>query len=310
MNIIITGASGLVATELTLTLLKSNKPLRLTLVSRAPQELLNRYSNSQSLIKYLTIEELINDNSESYDICIHTAFARSSSGDKIAESLDYTTRLCKWIKERKIPRFVNISSQSVYGNSYEPFVKEEAPCKPDYMYALAKYSSELIVKGLLEHSDTKIINIRLSSVCENARFLRIFVENVICHRPIELTAPNQVVSFIDVRDVALALSQLIFSSDNIPGDYNLGSGQNYTILEVSQLIDQIGSREFQLPKVDIIINDKGNNSRVGMSIDKFCTTYHWAPQYNIGDMIRSLYEMLINANGGGYPESFKLLYLV
>lgn len=308
MKVIITGASGLVATELAIRLLSIDDAVELTLVSRRPHELSDRYAQFSSRIKSLTLDELMHSESESYDICVHTAFARSSSGDKIVESLNYSIRLFKWAKNQGIPRFVNISSQSVYGNSYEPYIDEYAPCAPDYMYALAKYSSELLARNIFDKSDTDLVNIRLSSVCENARFIKVFVSNVINHRPIKLVAPNQVVSFIDVRDVAEAITKVIYASTFISGDFNLGSGQVYSIKDVSLLVREIGQQKFNLPEIEIEIEDNGTTSQVGMSIKKFCTTYDWKPRLNIGDMITSLFNMLIDVNGGGYPASFKLVY--
>lgn len=299
MNVIITGASGLVATELTLSLLSSGCPIELTLVSRNPYELANRYQQYASKIKVITIDDLIKSDLGVYDVCVHTAFARSSSGDKIVESLDYTNRLCKWVKDQGISKFVNLSSQSVYGNCYEPFIKEDAPCNPGYMYALAKYSSELLIKNIFEYSNTQLINIRLSSICENARFVKVFVSNAIHGRPLELVAPNQVVSFIDIRDVASAISKVILAPKFIPGDYNLGSGQIYNILNVAKLVNQIGTQKYNLPEIEINIDDNGTNTKIGMSIEKICSTYDWKPIYNISDMITSLFELLINVNGGG-----------
>lgn len=308
MKIIITGASGLVATELVLNLLSGDNKYELILVSRNPNKLAERYQKYSSSIKSVSLDELLIHDDESYDICIHTAFARSSSGEKIVESLEYTDKLCKWVRNIKIPKFINISSQSVYGNSYEPFIDENGPCAPGYMYALAKYSSELIIKNIFDDSSTKVVNIRLSSVCENARFIKIFVENTINHSPIKLVAPNQIVSFIDVRDVAEAIAKIITSPVFVAGNYNLGSGQNYSIYEIAQLVDEIGQRKFNLPKTEIIVDDNGTKTKVGMSIKKFSETYNWIPQYDISDMIRSLYNMLKYVNKGGYPQSFKLVY--
>lgn len=299
MNVIITGASGLVATELILNLLNFSSPTRLTLVSRNPKDLIKRYSDYTTKVECITLDELIEKNCEQYDTCIHTAFARSSEGEKIAESLEYTERLCKWAANKGIKRFINISSQSVYGNSYEPYINEYAKCAPSYMYALGKYSSELLAKNIFYGTVTRLVNIRLSSVCENARFLKVFVENAIKGYPIEVVAPNQMVSFIDVRDVANALINVIFYPSSISGDFNLGSGKAYSIIDVSQIVKRIGEMSYNIPFVDINVMDNGASAKIGMSIDKFCNTFRWTPKFDISRMIESLFEMLTNVNSGG-----------
>lgn len=303
MKVLITGASGLVATELISLLLSADNSTELILVSRQPNLISDRFSAYRDRIASITFEQLINGNTATPDICIHTAFARSSSGDQVVESLDYTFRLCTWVREKQVKRFVNISSQSVYGNSYQPLADESTPCAPSYMYALAKYSAEKICQSIFTDSNTALLNIRLSSVCENARFLKVFVENALTGRPIVLTAPNQIVSFIDVRDVAEAIQQIIFSPVFTPGDYNLGSGQIYSIKDVSLLVKEIGEQNFGMSNIDIQVNDNGADSRVGMNIAKFTKAYNWHPRYDIVAMISSLYKMLTNINGGGVSNS-------
>ena len=51
--------------------------------------------------------------------------------------------------------FANISSQSVYGKMSEPLWAESTPVEPDYLYAMGKYSSEIITKLMLKESKDK-----------------------------------------------------------------------------------------------------------------------------------------------------------
>lgn len=307
MKILITGASGLVATELCVYLLE-HTDYQLTLISRQPEALYKRYRIYGDRISCLTLSELIEYYpSAEYDTMVHTAFARSVSGQSIADSLSYLSDLCRWVKSVKVGRFINISSQSVYGNDYTPGIDENGKCAPDYLYALGKYSSELISEAWLSESDTLLFQIRLASVCENARFVKVFVENILKGLPIKLVAPRQIVSFIDVRDVATALYAIIQHPQPQAGYYNLGIGNWYPISEIAEKVVEIGRGEFGIKSSEIIIENNENSKMVGMSNDKFCERFHWTPQYTIEDMIRSIFNMLININGG-YPVAFKLVY--
>lgn len=308
MKIIITGASGLVATELTVLLLERTS-FKLTLVSRKPDELAKRYVKFSNRVETTTLSGLIDNHvSEGYDVVVHTAFARNASGASIAESLIYLSVLCKWIKMTKVESFINISSQSVYGNDYTPGIDENSGCAPDYLYALGKYSSELITEAWLSGTSTNIYQLRLASVCENARFIRIFIDNLLNNKPIRLTAPNQIVSFIDVRDVAAAIYKVITQKEACPGIYNLGCGSWYPIIEVAHMIMEIGRTDYNVENAEIIIDDNGTEKSIGMGVEKFQQSFNWKPEYNIKDMISSIYKMLTNVNGGGYPIAFKLVY--
>ncbi|MBD5331342.1 MAG: NAD(P)-dependent oxidoreductase [Bacteroides sp.] len=299
MNLLITGASGLVATELIFSLLK-NKDYHLTLLSRNTDEIFDRYGHYHNQIESITIEEAYQRIPyPKYDCVIHTAFARSPNGHDIAASLSYLSNLCTWLKEGIVRKFINISSQSVYGSDYKAGIKESETCSPDYLYAMGKYASEIIVTGFFTDTSTEVINLRLASVCENARFMKIFVGKALNGEKIELTAPQQTVSFIDVRDVSTAILQIIAQKHSVSGTYNLGTGQWYTIKHVTERIKELGEQEYNIKPLLIKITNNHNSSSIGMSNELFTKTFHWTSNYTLDDMIRSLYEMLTNANGGG-----------
>ena len=160
------------------------------------------------------------------------------------------------------------------------------------MYALGKYSSELLISSLFVNSLTNIIHLRLSSICENARFLRVFVEKIIKGENIEVVSPNQLVSFIDIRDVSTALLKVINTTEVKSGIYNLGSGTWQSIKQIAQYCIKIGYESYNLNPVQLIIKDNGNNNSVGMSIQRFSDTFKWQPTVDISGMIKSIYEIL------------------
>lgn len=310
MNLLITGASGLVATELIFSLLK-NPDYHLTLLSRNKDIVLERYKCYPSQIESITLEEAFEKiRSPKYDSVIHTAFARSPQSLDIAASLSYLSNLCKWLRSGTVGKFINISSQSVYGNNYASGIKESGVCSPDYLYAMGKYASEIIVTGFFTDTATEVVNLRLASVCENARFMKIFVEKALRGEKIELTAPEQIVSFIDVRDVATAISKIINQRHSVSGTYNLGTGNWYTIKYVTDRIKEIGEHEYNISPLQTKILDNHKTTSIGMSNDLFTQTFSWTPDFTLDEMIRSLFNMLINPKWGGvkYPIAFKIVY--
>jgi nucleoside-diphosphate-sugar epimerase len=303
MNVLITGASGLVATQLTLWLLE-NTQHNLILLSRDSEKLASRNRDNRIICR--TLEDVMADSDVKADVCVHTAFARSAQGKDLAESLHYTSKLLSWVKTINVRKFINISSQSVYGKINPPMWTENTVCAPDYMYAVAKFSAELIVKAYLQNTDIKWTNIRLSSVVENARFMRIFVQNAIDGIDINVSAPNQMVSFIDVRDVASGLGFLIESDKPLMPKYNLGSGKSYSIMDVANMVIKTG--EYYGCNTTVNITGDNDKSKIGMDNALFCNEFNWYPQYSMMDSIKSLFEMLTNVNGGGYPQAFKIVY--
>lgn len=311
-RIIITGASGLVATELTIHLLEETDAC-LFLLSTNPDKVKERYNN-QGRVSCFTLDsfaQFVEDNKGicHFDICIHTAFSRSGSGNQIAASLDYQQQLLRILKQTDLKVFANISSQSVYGKLSEPLWPETAPVDPDYLYAMGKYSSEIITKLMLEETGIKWTNIRLCSVCENARFVRIFIQNAIEGKPIHLTAPHQECSFIEIQDVADALIQFIALADSLDLKevYNLGANLVNTIKDIAVKVQHTGETKYALPHITITESESDNHAKVGMDSQLFMKTFNWNPKRDMNDMIIEMFEMLTNVNGG-YPLSFKLVY--
>ena len=111
-RIIITGASGLVATELTIRLLEETDAC-LFLLSTNPDKIKERYINNQGRVSCFTLDsfaKFVEENKGIYhfDVCIHTAFSRSSSGNQIAASLDYQQQLMRILKQTDLKVFANI----------------------------------------------------------------------------------------------------------------------------------------------------------------------------------------------------------
>ncbi|MDO4190165.1 MAG: NAD(P)-dependent oxidoreductase [Bacteroidales bacterium] len=311
-RIIITGAGGLVATQLTLLLLeKTDSDIYLLSTHKETTE--ERYRDSSDRVRCFTLPEfgdLVRSSRLRFDFCFHTAFARSPKANLIVDSVEYQRRLLGLFDSTNLGMFVNISSQSVYGKLSEPLWKEDAPLDPDYLYAMGKYTSELVTALMLKDSGIRWTNIRLCSICENARFVKVFVQNAIDGRPIHLTAPDQNCSFIDIRDVGTGLLSLIDYPDTLPLEpaYNLGAEIELTIEDVAKDVKAIGESRYHTAPVIITKDASDVRTRICMDASLFRNTFHWMPSYDMNDMIISLFEMLKNPQWGGYPRAFKLVY--
>ena len=309
-RIIITGASGLVATELTIQLLKETDAC-LYLLSTQPEKVYNRYDAYSDRVFCFTLSSFakyVEQNSDNltFDICIHTAFSRSANGNLIAESLIYQQNLLTILKSTNLKVFANISSQSVYGKMSEPLWSESTPVEPDYLYAMGKYSSEIITRLMLDGTHIKWTNIRLCSVCENARFIRIFVKNAIEGKPINLTTSKQQCSFIEVVDVAEELTKFISLAEDIDLNevYNLGANLINTIGDIALRVKTIGETLYGIPPVIISESESDNQIKIGMDASLFMNTFDWTPKRGMDDMIMEMYEMITNVNGGGMSDKF------
>lgn len=290
-SIVITGSSGLVATELISRLLRDTN-YHIIAVSTHPDIVRERYRGFNN-ITCLALNDLRGMTSCHIYAVVHCAFARNARGREIASSIQYLAELIEIVKNfsYSLPLFINISSQSVYGQREIPLWNEETPIDPNYLYAMGKYATEVLVDSAFSGTDCNHTNIRLASVNENARFLNTFVNNAIDGNPITVIGGGQRISFIDVRDVADALVAVIEHprSERLATVYNLGTGVTRTILELAEDVKRLYQKDYGMP-VTIEVEDSDVQMNVGMDNRLFCSTFYWQPKYTYDDMITSLLE--------------------
>lgn len=289
-NIIVTGSSGLVATELINKLAIAGN-YQVFAVSTNPVGIEKRYAAYEN-IQCLSLDELrILAGRKRFTALVHCAFARNRGGREIASSLEYLRELITIMRYSDLGVFINLSSQSVYGQKEKPLWTEETPVDPNHPYAVGKYASEVLVKLAFTGTDIRFTNLRLASVSGNARFLNIFIENALHGLPIKVIGGNQLVSFIDSRDVANALVAVIEKERvlTFADVYNLGTKETITILELAEAVQRI-YRERHSMNVTIVREDADISLEIGMDNNFFVRTFGWQPKHGYKDMIISLIE--------------------
>lgn len=262
------------------------------MVSTNVQKLIDRYNNERIRCCLLSELEETRNKYGDVDVIIHTAFSRSADAAQIASSLEYGERVLRIAKKMSVKAYINVSSQGVYGGVENSPWSEQSKVAPDSLYAMAKYSTEKMTKLALQGTDINWTNIRLSSVCENARFVCVFVKNMIAGIPIKIIGGKQMLSFIDVRDAANALYLVAEMGKRVKYKevYNLGTGIQTSIVEIANLVNKIGHEEYSLPLTTISTESKDIHLNVCMNNELFKTDFNWKPLYDLTDMIRYLFE--------------------
>lgn len=290
----ITGASGFVATELIRLLAQWPEDYYVYAISTHVDSIIKNY-NGYNNVECLDLEQFAGKSDIHVDIVLHCAFARTDDGKQIAASLQYTKALLGVAREMKIESFVYISSQSVYDDSFPSPRGENNPVAPKSIYALGKYAGEMLVEAALVDCPNKYTCIRLASVCTNARFLNVFVKNAMEGIPIKVMGGRQKCSFIDVRDVALALKKVIDLYNNVELEpiYNLGTNIQRDILSLAGDVKRIFKEQFG-KEIEVEQQPSDLFLDAGMDATLFSEAFDWQPQYGYDDMIKALIEYNTN----------------
>ncbi|HEX4991929.1 MAG TPA: NAD(P)-dependent oxidoreductase, partial [Rubrobacteraceae bacterium] len=152
-----------------------------------------------------------------------------------------------------VPRFVNISSETVPGFFFaeRPFlpdyvqVDEEHPIRPQDPYATAKHFSELLMDGAVSRSDIRPISIRPCWVQHEGNYER-NLGPLVRELPEELS-PN-FLSYIDVYDLADAIVLAVQSDLPGPEVFYIASPDNVGNRPLEELVRKYYGDEIEVRK--------------------------------------------------------------
>jgi UDP-glucose 4-epimerase len=238
MNVLVTGGAGYIGTEL-ITLLISNSAVEKVIVydnlSRMNYNLFLGLKLQQHPKITFVKGELLDSRSlrkvlKGVDVVIHLA-AKVTTPSASADSHAYeqvnhwgTAELVYAVEESNVKKLIYASSSGVYGSS-DTEVDEQSPTNPKTFYAISKLRGEEHVRRLMGKLDTYIF--RCGNVYGYSKSMRFdsvinkFVFEANFNKIVTIQGDGkQSRTFIHVDQVALALSNLLFS--NLPGGtYNL-----------------------------------------------------------------------------------------
>lgn len=224
-NIIVTGSGGILGTALLQELI-NDLDCQIFAVTSQVERLTAEHKDNKN-IQVLPAVEAVPPALEY--IVINCAFPRSNKGKDLAEAFDYTENLIKELSDKKVLRFINISSQNVYAQSGDEIQTEESQVEPMNLYGMTKYAVEYIVKLSCEHYDMPYTNIRLGSLASESfdqRMINRFYTMIKNKETITVDQGKPKVSYLHVEDAAAALTKLIsriFSHEEVSSLYNLAN---------------------------------------------------------------------------------------
>lgn len=291
-NILITGAGGFLGREIIRQTCGLNRYNIFALTSDT-KELSSAFNHAN--LNILGIEEWENRKLPllDMDFVIHCAFSRSNNGKELSESLIFTQKVLTDAMMHNCA-VINVSSRSVYGQNPNTPWKEETLVEPDSLYALAKYSSELILQSMSKLSQNlHFTNIRLAGLVgnqSNDRITNKFIDNVINNKPINIIGGKQKFAYIDVRDASEGIISLLkIPSHKWKPMYNLGYLKSYGIIEIAEIVAKIANK-YNFPAVEINLKKTDDNLYAEMDSSLFYEDTNWQPAYDMEAIVSTIFE--------------------
>ena len=286
-RVLVTGATGFLGQSVVKELLLDDA-FEVIGISGRPEDKVNPLPVHPRL-KSCLLEDFFTRPFFDVDTVINCAFARSNDPALLAKAFDFTEALIDQLKTIRVKSVINISSQGVYKRLPKGVLSSEtSPIAPVDLYSMAKYAAE---KLFLASSLPNVTNVRLASLLMPQRFLFFFVQKVLNHEPIVLTAPNQYASLLDVSDAASGIVSITaLDPGRRASTYNLGIGTQYSLLQYAESVKRVGEKLGY--SVNLEISDNGTEVCAGMDITRIMNDTGWKPKILKDEMIESLFHAI------------------
>jgi len=256
MKILITGATGFIASRLIPYLIK--KGYNVDGLSRRKVKKPNIYQisllNSKKLNKFLKKKQ--------YDVIVHLAaqIEEKTPISILSNNYKTTLNLLQSCKNNNSPKFIFASTHGVYGKTNYVPIDEEHQLNPISNYAISKLISENVCKLFNNSYELNLNILRISSVYGEGQNLKRLIpsllSNSLTKKKMVIYKYNngfQIMDLIHIDDVCRAIDLSIKSKKKF-GIYNIASGHAITAEDIAKNISKISKSIIQIKKINKTTN--------------------------------------------------------
>lgn len=315
MNLLITGGAGFIGSRFAELLVNQeipNKYSSITVVDNLTYS--GNLSNLDSIISTprfyfqkgdICNQEEIADILESRQIDVIANFAAESHVDRSIESsyeflytnVMGTQNLLDLAKKFKVKRFLQVSTDEVYGSIATGSWEEDEPLKPNSPYSASKAGADLLV---LAYGKTYGMNIGITRCCNNyglrqfpEKIIPLFVSNLIDGKRVPIYGDGkQVREWIHVDDHCRGVATVL-ESGRAGEVYNIAGTDEFENIELARKIIAFFGRS-EADTFDFVADRKGHDIRYSLTGNKSRKELNIAPKINFEDGLRETIEWYVN----------------
>jgi dTDP-glucose 4,6-dehydratase len=234
-----------------------------------------------------------------------------------------TVNMLEWARTvDSLKRFMYVSSGGVYGSptkwSPEDVQPETGPFDPPELYAVTKYTAELIVRRYGQIFELDTGRVRFADVFGpmerptpgRAKMSAPFhmVRSVIEDRPLRVSPGTLEAGgdFLSAEDIAPALKQVLFADSLRHGAYNIAFGSYTMALELFNAFETVAPdfeyEESKAGLADVAMDPTKRLARWNAySIERMTSEFEWRPR-PLSEQLASYYEWVMEDPQVRCPE--------
>ena len=315
MNLLITGGAGFIGSRFAELLVNQeipNKYSSITVVDNLTYS--GNLSNLDSIISTpkfyfqkgdICNQEEIADILESRQIDVIANFAAESHVDRsIESSFEFlhtnvmgSQNLLDLAKKFKVKRFLQVSTDEVYGSIAKGSWEEDEPLKPNSPYSASKAGADLLV---LAYGKTYGMNIGITRCCNNyglrqfpEKIIPLFVSNLIDGKRVPIYGDGkQVREWIHVDDHCRGVATVL-ESGRAGEVYNIAGTDEFENIELARKIIAFFSKS-EAETFDFVEDRKGHDIRYSLTGNKSRKELNIVPKISFEDGLKETIEWYVN----------------
>jgi len=215
----------------------------------------------------------------------HVDRSITGAGDFVTTNVVGTQTLLDAVRRGRIPRFVHVSTDEVYGSIDEGSWTEEWPLAPNSPYSASKAGSDLLVLAAHRTHGLDAVVTRCSNNYGHYHFpekmIPLFVTNLLDGKRVPLYGDGgNVRDWLHVSDHVRGI-HLALTKGRAGEVYNIGGGTELTNKELTELLLEACGADWG--SVDNVEDRKGHDRRYSLDIGKISRELGYTPQVQFRD---------------------------
>jgi len=221
----------------------------------------------------------------------HVDRGNLDSGELLRTNVTGAFTLLEGVRQLGIPRFLQVSTDEVYGSLEVGAAREAAPLNPSNPYSASKAAADLLARSYWTTHRVPVVISRSSNnfgpYQHPEKLIPLFVTNAIEDRPLPLYGDGKNVrEWLYVLDNCAAID-LVLRRGGDGEIYNVGSGVGVENIEVTRQVLALLDRPESL--IQPVRDRAGHDRRYALDSTKV-RALGWAPQHPFGSALGATVE--------------------